>query len=338
MSSNNSADIYKPPLYDVIRRAAVIILWTGFVNNEFIQDYFERIQALIKTGKVNLSNNNFYHLPDEIKNIFIPDINEKEFHSLFLNGNHFDSVPIELLALSRLKKLMLQNCALVSIPPEISKLVSLVELGLEGNKLEEVPKELASLSNLQKLWLDRNMISKIPSFVLEKLEKFSANENKLYEIVTITDWSLLEILFLDGNGLRALPSSIKNFANLKNLHLNNNKLSFLPEEIGMLTKLQIFEIKDNQLEQLPSTIGELVHLKCLHISNNQLKELPASMAFLRHLNTVLLKGNPFQSSFAKYVDNWNEMQAFLTDLLNGGDKCNFVKMIIVISFILLDFF
>lgn len=102
-------------------------------------------------------------------------------------------------------------------------------------------------------------------------------------------------LWLGGNELSALPSSIGGLRALRVLDVDGNALACLPDALGMLVGLESLFANNNALEALPESLGELRALRELRVAGNQLgtraDALPASLAKLRSLRTLWLARN-----------------------------------------------
>ncbi|MFB3852115.1 MAG: putative Ig domain-containing protein, partial [Acidobacteriota bacterium] len=104
--------------------------------------------------------------------------------------------PAEIVNLTNLHELDLDNNQIATIPAEIGNLTNLYSLDLSSNQITTFPAEIGNLTNLWDLSLSNNKISgTIPTFL----------GNLLY----------LEYLNLSGNALTgSIPTSLKNLTNL----------------------------------------------------------------------------------------------------------------------------
>lgn len=123
-------------------------------------------------------------------------------------------------------------------------------------------------------------------------------------------------LYLQYNGLTALPDSIGGLQNLRVLHVDSNKLMFLPKSIGKLQHLEILLCSNNSIESLPDELCELTQLKKLYLDCNNLTSLPDSMGLLKKLKHLNIHDNPFiclPNSMRELIQ--------LNDLSISDDKC-----------------
>eukprot|EP00741_Cyanophora_paradoxa_P015985 tig00000042_g15431.t1 len=152
-----------------------------------------------------------------------------------------------------------------------------LELGGEG-RTEWPAAEIAAAGpeNIRWLELRQNDLTSIPGTELAKLTN-------------------LEVLFLDGNQLTALPPELFGLAALQSLDLSNNKLTALPPEIGRLAALQGLYVSNNQLTALPPEIGRLAALLWLNAKNNRLTALPPEIGRLGALQWLDVNSNQLKS-------------------------------------------
>ncbi|CAG59995.1 uncharacterized protein GVI51_H05995 [Nakaseomyces glabratus] len=102
---------------------------------------------------------------------------------------------------------------------------------------------------------------------LSNLQIFNISPN-------LMKYDFLTRLYLNGNGLESIPSSIRNLKNLRVLDLSHNKLKELPKEIGNCYQLKYLYFFDNQITTLPWELGNLCNIQFLGCEGNPLdKEL-----------------------------------------------------------------
>ena len=186
------------------------------------------------------------------------------------------TIPTELLGLTRLKKLVLDDNKLTPAQISItaSQMPQLSLLSLRNNQFSNIPDSIGQLTQLRKLDLSKNELNRIPD--------------------TIGLLSRLETLWLAGNHLSKLPGAIEQLYQLKTLGLRGNQLSQLPEIIGQLSQLQYLDIGYNQLNQIPDTISELDNLEVLDLQHNNISVLPISIMKLTKIKRICLAGNPLK--------------------------------------------
>eukprot|EP00741_Cyanophora_paradoxa_P025148 tig00000343_g24273.t1 len=121
----------------------------------------------------------------------------------------------------------------------------------------------------------------------------------------------LDVLFLDGNGLKALPPEIGRLTNLRTLGLNRNKLAHIPSSCGSWappTSLEAqpadeiaavgpknvheLDVGGNLIRSLPGPeLAKLVNLTWLRLTHNL---LPCEGGALVNLRELRLSGNGLQ--------------------------------------------
>lgn len=159
---------------------------------------------------------------------------------LGLSGNLFESVPEELMGLTKLKELRIYGCQITNVPPSISKLQSLTNLNLSRNLLTTLPKEICCLTDLKKLCLDGNKLVKLP--------------------VDITALEKLSALYLDSN--QKIPSFLITPGYDIQWRLKKISRHFLVEEVRSSVLCLIWiRFKNNEkcvLESLPKELVKMI--------------------------------------------------------------------------------
>lgn len=313
-----------------------LFFWIYFVNKREIsmENILEKINNLRNLNILDLSSNGLSQIPKESD---FPKI-ENLCTKIILMNNEFKEFPEPILSLTKLKSIILKNNKISSIPENISQLTTLKEIYLENNQFsDDIGDSINSLlriDSLDRIWIDNNAINNIP-MVFHKsvnIARFSITQNKLQNFGGITEWIRLEILFLNENNLESIPIEIKNLSNLKKLHLNKNKITSIPVEIGELKELTDFQINNNLVEEIPLIIGDLINLETVDFSFNKIEILPAPMGLLNRLRHLNVKGNQIKSPPMEIANNLKDLKGYWKDLLMGEQRCNFLKLILVILF------
>jgi internalin A len=155
---------------------------------------------------------------------------------LDLSSKGLTSIPTEIIQLTNLSRLYLDNNLLTNLPAEIIRLANLSRLDLNNNRLTNLPAEIIQLTNLRRLDLDNNQLTNLPTEI-----------GQLNNLVTLS---------LNDNQLINLPAEIGQLTNLSRLDLNNNQLTNLPAEIGQLNNLIILSLDSNYFLSIPPEIRE----------------------------------------------------------------------------------
>lgn len=140
----------------------------------------DTVALRIQNSKVNrntrldLSNLNLTKFPKEISEL-------THLKSLYLGGNHIQTVPDEVLRLEELERLSLSGNLFNVFPMIVLNFPKLTKLSLRGNGLQIIPNEIDKLVNLENLDLSRNEIKSLPDRFanLKKLEKLDLRDNPL---------------------------------------------------------------------------------------------------------------------------------------------------------------
>ncbi len=105
----------------------------------------------------------------------------------------------------------------------------------------------------------------------------------------------LEVLEVNSNMIKDLPSSICNIKTLRRLSVFENKLKELPKKLGALTNLEFFDAHSNDLKLTPKSIVECTSLKTLRLAGNQIVRLPDLLGTLPHLVILDVTSNRLTS-------------------------------------------
>jgi len=148
---------------------------------------------------------------------------------------------------------------LTTLPSSIKELDRLHELRVDNNELHDISPIVGNRS-LRTLDISDNRISHLSNdiFTMPNLEKFSAQRNRIEHISSemISAPSRIHELDLSQNGLRAIPGTIRNMAELSSLNLASNMLSEIPLEIGSLAKMKKLDVSRNAALVLPDGLKQ----------------------------------------------------------------------------------
>ena len=212
-------------------------------------------------------DNGLSRLPEQFRRF-------SDLEELHLVGNHFESFPLSVCQLSKIKKLYMDNCTLTKIPKEIKNLSSLVVLDFSYNSLgkpDSLPKEFFQLQNLKDLYLIDCQLDELPP--------------------EIGNLKSLEGLRVGKNNLSRLPEEFYNLTNLRKLNAERNEISELSPRIGELRCLTLLLLMENKLTTLPDEIKNLQSCVHVNIFDNKLTCLPRSIIEMPALESLIVDGN-----------------------------------------------
>ena len=112
------------------------------------------------------------------------------------------------------------------------------------------------------------------------------NENQL---------NAIQDLNFAAYGLKAVPSEIMKFSQLRCLILTSNDLRIIPESLGNLSKLEYLDLNYTRIKVLPKTLGNLSELKVLKLSYNKIRDIPKTISKLSKLENLNLNGNKIRN-------------------------------------------
>ncbi|XP_071949140.1 uncharacterized protein [Antedon mediterranea] len=121
---------------------------------------------------------------------------------------------------------------------------------------------------------------------------------------------------LAGKGMIYFPEELLELDKIEVLYLEGNKLTELPSTLfESLPNLRWLDLRNNQLQELPPSIGEHKHLKTLLIEGNQISMLPVELGFLKTLSGLNLRNNPLEFPPKEVTDQGvNSILRFLREI------------------------
>ena len=132
-----------------------------------------------------------------------------------------------------------------------------------------------------------------------------------------------------NKNLQRIPT-IVNLNRLRKLVASECVIGELPVGIEALKELRELRLPKNRLKEIPAVFGDLLRLESVDLSNNGLQRLPITLGHLTRIQEWNVKGNTIEYPPNDLSQEWKSLFQFSTDLLKGNQKCNFVKLIIVI--------
>ena len=232
-------------------------------NNKINYIDNEKFRALNSLVEIDFSKNKLREIPDSIQYLSYLEIAK-------FSNNEILNVPNGMGALTRLKRLYLDNNSIQFLPPQVfNNMVALEELYLFKNRLESV-----------------NFNNKMNLFDNMKHLKFlDLHSNNLTYFGLFKEMFALDSLLLSYNHISKIEG-INNCLNLTNLDLNNNKIANFPKDILLLKKLSTLNLQNNDLNEIPNALGLMNSLVRLNIEGNPLIRLVGKM---RNCSTEELK-------------------------------------------------
>ncbi|CAG2200171.1 unnamed protein product [Mytilus edulis] len=116
------------------------------------------------------------------------------------------------------------------------------------------------------------------------VEELYLSNQDLSEVVDLTRFKFLKILWLNANKLRSINCLTNNFL-LKELHLENNQLTTICGKLRHLTCLEVLMLHNNQLTKLERVAKEFNKMQTLHTLNlfdNPVSQEPGYRLLLIH--------------------------------------------------------
>ncbi len=226
-----------------------------------------------KVTRLDMSGQHLAELPSDLSNYsnlrYIdlsnnPDLDlDKTFHLLsmfsklevvILDSNGLDKIPGTISLLKNLSHLSLANNPTLNLDLLVESLqysINLNALNLSNNDIQKLPGSFSKLISITNLRLSNNAIRSSGDFI------------------HLGEMKNLSILWLDANGITALPSSISHL-NVKELYLDNNFISQLPEEIAACSELCVMYLGNNKFKELPEEVMNIPKLYFISLNKNDI--------------------------------------------------------------------
>ena len=120
----------------------------------------------------------------------------------------------------------------------------------------------------------------------------------------ISGMTQLKRLYLDGNAIAEVGSSLDALTELREIDISHNKLTKIPDNLGKLSKIQLFDASDNQLDEFPKALLAMPDVYHVDLRNNKLTSLPSEIKNLKKLEVIYLSGNDFTKEQRVEYRNW----------------------------------
>ncbi|MFM8738954.1 MAG: leucine-rich repeat domain-containing protein, partial [Cytophagales bacterium] len=220
-------------------------------------------------------------------------------------------LPPALFQFKNLTKLELIDCRISKLPRKLSRLKKLEHVAVftdrSGKRIKlatnktvkalvigsnRLPRHYRALKVLHRLDLSRNNLTDFPNIKgCKKLKELSLCDNELTLEKLRAESATLEVLELQKNKIRVVPSAIAQFPNLKRLVFNYNPIESVSDKMSMLQRLEQVGFYSNQLSQVPEALYSLTSLKEIDLYYNQIERLDARASQWKKLEVLYLSNN-----------------------------------------------
>lgn len=147
---------------------------------------------------------------------------------LELGGTKFDTLPLCITHLGRLKSLKIQdNADTMRLTKDVGYMTGLTDLVIYKSPLDSLPVEISEWKKLKTFYMASCNLKALPA--------------------TIGNLLQLESLYLDNNHLCSIPRDVAKLKNLYTLSLRNNCISQLPDQICFLKNLAVLDLRGNPI-------------------------------------------------------------------------------------------
>ena len=186
-------------------------------------------------------------------------------------------LPPELFNMALLSRLSIVNCGLETLSEDIVKLSQLTQLTLDQNQLVTLPTTVKKLSSLTSLTISGNsrfssldalngstslitlrgsncMINHLPINIpnLRTIEMDGNQLTSLDGIESIASASIDLLSFQSNKIVSISTAALRNIQNLRYFYLSDNLLTTLPASLYQITNLEILNIRRNNFDEKES--------------------------------------------------------------------------------------
>lgn len=218
-----------------------------------------------------------------------------------------------LFNLQHLNYLNITQTCLQEVPDEIEKLQNLTNLVLYSNEITKLPNTIGKLEKLKVLDCSRNKLACLPNEIgtLPQLTTMNLSSNLLTMLPTQIANVKLSVLDLSNNQFDVFPDvCYAELIHLSEMYVNGNQIKEIPSTISQLPLLKILNVADN----LISGNCLFCELKCIPymirlILSFVVPVVPGEIADCNKLKELHLKGNTLTDKrLSKLVDQCRTKQ------------------------------
>ena len=243
---------------------------------------------------------------EQIKKVSIHDYAGKKFPAIVLQCKNLESLELLNTNLRTLPQELdgLVNLHTVSIlnhqskrPLKLKRNRYVKRLTIRAENPKAIPSSFRRWSELETLDLSENFLTRFPqgSRHNRNLKELNVKENLLTLKKRLKPHPYLEILALQHNKISRVPSSIRNFQNLRKLSFNYNKITDVHADVSLLKKLEHLSFYHNQLKEVPSGVYGITSLKEIDLFYNEIESIEPQWTHWKNLTMLYLSHNKIPS-------------------------------------------
>ena len=260
--------------------------------------------------ELDLSNNNFSDLPEELCEVYDNGVVLNVENNLLCDPTGITHCILNEVTVDFEK----QNCIQVKHDQEMDFLLQFIN----ENNLDSISATI--FDNVTWSWADTDSALTNDAKQIERIVEIKWINHGILSIPgTIYHLEFLTQLELEENELSILPTELKWLNNLQNLQIHDNLLVALPEFIGDMNKLISLDIHNNLLTSLPNSVANLQNLTFLNVGNNKLNVLPENLCGLAELQEINIECNDLDLTSEDVASCFEDLLGSQGDNLNCPD-------------------
>lgn len=235
-----------------------------------------------RSGNVNLSGRKLTYLDGGLVQNILNDEMQRTATSLQLNNNQLYTLGKELLALSHIEQIDLEENSFQRVPEILTQIPPLWRINISANPVTATSfGVLPRIQNLKSIALRRCQLKSIPDPILRcvLLEELDVSQNSKISLSTsLATLRNLHSLYMSECDLEGstLPVGILNLPALQQLDISSNQFSFERAEFfgkKIPVTLHTLQLRDLNLYAVPQSVASLTKLHTLDLAQNPIVTL-----------------------------------------------------------------
>lgn len=255
-------------------------------------------------------------LPKVIRNMGIKHVRRymtemekgKETGSLELIGMRLTSIPDDVLRMTNLTELHLEDNLIRAVTPHITLLVGLKSFFIDGNPLRTIPWEFELFEALERISVLDCPIEELPLGLckMKKLREIRTYSHEMLPRPPEPPLSTDEVMTKTVNLLDQFELMMKAYET-RTLVLADMGLSFFPNEAFQITSLTVLDISMNNFSSVPNVVGNLNNLELLRLCYNYIPAIEFDWSGMTALREIRIEYNciekPLSPTFGKELSD-----------------------------------
>ena len=216
----------------------------------------------------------------------------KETGTLFLTGMKLTTIPDDVLAMTNLTELHLEDNIIRQVTPQVTVLVRLKSFYIDNNPIRAIPWEFELFTALERISVLDCPIEELPLGLckMRSLREVRTYSHEMLPRPPEPPLSTDQVLEKTAVLLEQFELMLKAYET-RILKLADMGLSFFPNEAFQITALTVLDISMNKFSQVPTVVGNLMNLEQLRLSYNYIPAIEFDWSGMTALKEVHIEYN-----------------------------------------------